>query len=95
MNNKSILLRGLAVLCLLSSVLCLQTGCQSAAAFQKQFDALDRSGVTEVEITWKFSHTQLSTAEVDGKTVTTFEHNNAWAPKVRIVRTKPAPAEQK
>lgn len=63
-------------------------GCQSVASFSKQLDALDASGVTAVEITGKFSHTEYSRRVVDGKTVSTFEHTNAWVPKVRLVREK-------
>jgi len=66
------------------------SGCQSTASFSQKLAELEKLGVTEVEITGKFSHTKFTKATVDGKVVSIFDHNNTWIPRVRIVRETPA-----
>lgn len=67
----------------------LLTGC-STASFNQKLSDFDALGVSEVEIAGKFSHTRYLKTEAEGKVTSTLEHTNAWVPKVRIVRTRPA-----
>lgn len=86
--NKSnhITVRGLAVLCLLSSVLCISTGC-STTGLSAKLAEFDKLGITEAEITGKFTHTEYKVTEVEGVRSAELNHNNAWLTKVRLVRT--------
>jgi hypothetical protein len=87
MNTKSIIIRGLTVLCLLSSVFCF-TGCSTAGA--AKFAEFEKLGITEAEIAGKFSHTEYTVTEKDGVRRAELNHTNAWLPKVRLVRTTKA-----
>jgi hypothetical protein len=79
------LLTGLAAMTLAT------TACTSASFADKlnQFEAL---GVTEAQITGKFSNTEYRKVQQGENVVSILEHSNAWVPKVRIVRTRPVPA---
>lgn len=63
------------------------TGCSS---LPKKLEEFERLGLKEVEITGKFSHTSYQRHEADGVVTSTLEHTNAWIPKARIVRERPA-----
>lgn len=67
----------------------LLTGC-STASFNQKLSDFDALGVSEVEIAGKFSHTRYIKTQTGDKVTSTFEHTNAWVPKVRIVRERPA-----
>lgn len=61
------------------------SGCTSANLARKLSD-FEKLGVTEAEITGKFSHTGYKVEVKDGKRRAELEHSNAWLTKVRIVR---------
>ena len=65
-------------------------GCSvtGAASKFKEFEAL---GITEAEITGKFSSTSYRVETKDGQRTAELNHTNAWLPKVRLVRTSHAP----
>ena len=65
------------------------SGCQSATGFTQKLAELEKLGIKEVEVTGKFSHTKFTKVHVDGKVVTTLDHNNTWVPLVRVVREGP------
>lgn len=81
MKTKIILITAAAALLL--------TGC-STKGLVKKLNELEKLGVTEAEITGKFSHTEYVVIEKDGKRRAILDHSNAWVPKVRIVRETPA-----
>ncbi|MDP2226793.1 MAG: hypothetical protein Q8J78_04895 [Moraxellaceae bacterium] len=71
----------------------LAAGC-STKSYSEKLTALEQLGVTELEITGKFSHTEFRRTETaDGKTVSTLDHSNAWVPKVRVVRERATPTK--
>lgn len=76
----------LALFVLLMLVLILAcTGCSvsGAAAKLKEYEQL---GITEAEVTGKFSSTHYTVEIRDGQRVAEVDHSNAWLPKVRVVR---------
>lgn len=77
------LLRVSAIVCLLA----LLAGCSSVSSKFAEFEKL---GLTEAEITGKFSHTDYKVAEKDGTRRAELNHSNAWIPKARFVRETPA-----
>lgn len=71
---------------LAGAALCaLATGCSVTSA-AKKLQAYEQLGVTEVEVTGKFSSTHYTVEIVDGQRVAEVNHSNAWLPKVRVVR---------
>jgi hypothetical protein len=75
MKTKIIILAAIAAL--LSCA-----GCSSLSKL-KQFEAM---GITEAQITGKFSNTEYRVVTKDGKRRAEFDHSNAWMPKVHVVR---------
>lgn len=75
---------------LLAALVCLTLGCigcQSTAKLADKAAEFERLGITEAEITGKFSHTDYKVERSDdGRRKAVLEHSNAWLPKVRIVR---------
>ncbi len=65
------------------------TGCSVSGA-AKKLQAYEQLGVTEVEVTGKFSSTHYTVEVRDGERVAEVNHSNAWLPKVRLVRETPA-----
>lgn len=63
------------------------SGCTNLQTRMAEFEKL---GITEAQITGKFSNTSYSVEEKDGQRVATIDHSNAWMPKVRLVRKTPA-----
>jgi outer membrane lipoprotein-sorting protein len=62
-------------------------GCQSASSLAQKAAEFEQLGITEAEITGKFSHTEYKVERSeDGTRTATLDHSNAWLPKVRIVR---------
>lgn len=61
------------------------SGCvtQNAA---KKFSAFEALGITEAQITGKFSNTEYRVTREDGVRKAELEHSNAWLTKVRLVR---------
>lgn len=80
-----------APLGLLASCSLLLAGCASLPAKIDQFEKL---GITEAEITGKWSHTTYRVEERDGQRIATLEHSNAWTPRARLVRRTPAPKKK-
>lgn len=75
----------LCVSLLLAVLFC--TGCASVSSKFAEFEKL---GITEAEITGKFSHTDYKVEEKAGHRRAEINHSNAWLPKVRLVRETPA-----
>ena len=94
MNSKDHLhLRPLSALFAVIGCVCILglTGCvtQNAA---KKFAEFEKLGITEAQITGKFSNTEYRVVRGDGIRRAVFQHSNAWLPKVLIVReTKEEP----
>lgn len=73
---------------LLAGFALLSSGCYSQKV-AKRFEEFQKLGITEAEITGKFSHTKYNVEEKDGKRRAEFTHSNAWVPQVRFVRETP------
>jgi DNA-binding HxlR family transcriptional regulator len=74
---------------LLSVAVFALAGC-STTSLSKKLNEFEKLGITEAEITGKFSHTSYKVEEKDGTRRAVLDHSNAWVPKVRIVREKQA-----
>ena len=61
------------------------TGCVSQNMAAK-FAEFEKLGITEAEITGKFSHTEYLVKHENGVRRAEINHSNAWLPKVRLVR---------
>lgn len=82
---KRLLVLGLPV-----AALILTSGCMTSSGLAERAAEFERLGITEATIVGKFSATEYHvTREPDGTRRATFEHSNAWLPKVRIVRDAP------
>jgi hypothetical protein len=64
------------------------TGC-SSGRLAAQFAAFEKLGVSEAEVTGKFSSTTYKVTRESGVRKATFNHSNAWLPKVYFVRETP------
>ena len=68
---------------------CLLSGCVSVGKIQKLDASLKefaKLGIEEVVITGKFSHTQYTVRNENGKRTATLEHSNQWTPRIYLVR---------
>lgn len=61
------------------------SGCVTRNAAQK-FAEFEKLGITEAQITGKFSNTEYRVVRDGEKRRAVFSHSNAWIPKVLIVR---------
>ena len=75
--------RAALALCLASVSL---GGC---ASYSARIAELDRMGVVEFQAVGKFSSTTYKTRTEGGEIVSTFEHSNAWVPRVILIRKRP------
>lgn len=64
------------------------TGCVTASS-AKKFAEFERLGITEAQITGKFSNTEYVVTHNNGVRRAELNHSNAWLPKVRLVRETP------
>lgn len=71
------------------------TGCTTRGLADKLAE-FERLGITEAQITGKFSNTTYVVEKKDGTRTATLDHSNAWMPKIRLVRrtSEPAPAPE-
>lgn len=81
MKTKLILITAAATLLL--------SGCATQGLVDK-LNEFEKLGITEAEITGKFSHTEYHVTEKGGVRRAVLDHSNAWVPKVKIVRETPA-----
>lgn len=65
-------------------------GTQNLAA---QFTAFEKLGVTEAQVTGKFSSTNYKVTREYGTRTATFDHTNMWLPKVYFKRQTPLAPE--
>lgn len=61
------------------------SGCATSNA-AKKFAEFERLGITEAQITGKFSNTEYRVVRSDGVRRAVFQHSNAWLPKILIIR---------
>lgn len=87
MKNRSTIHRLITGLCLSVALL----GAGGCASYTDKLQRFDELGIVQAQITGKFSNTTYTREEKDGVITSTLDHNNAWVPKVRIVRQRPAP----
>lgn len=80
MKTNNLLLCVLSVLCV-----SLLTGCGTSNLAAK-FAEFEKLGITEAQITGKFSSTTYTVEKKDGTRTATFDHTNAWLPKVKFIR---------
>jgi hypothetical protein len=64
------------------------TGCTSGR-LAEQFAAFEKLGVTKAQVTGKFSSTTYLVTREAGVRKATFDHTNAWMPKVYFERETP------
>jgi hypothetical protein len=80
MKNKLIILAGI-------SLAMLTQGCfVTSSGVAKEIEKLEALGVTKIEITGKFSHTDYNVTKEDGKRKAVFIHSNSWLSHVEVVR---------
>ena len=61
------------------------SGCVTTSA-AKKFAAFEALGVTEAQITGKFSNTEYRVVKEGGKRKAVLQHSNPWVVKLLIVR---------
>lgn len=60
------------------------SGC-ATSTISRQMREFERLGVTEAEVTGKFSSTTYTAeADADGNTVITLNHSNVWIPRIHV-----------
>lgn len=70
---------------ILAAIALLSSGCVTRNAALK-FAEFEKLGITEAQITGKFSNTEYRVVRDGTKRRAVFSHSNAWTPKILIIR---------
>lgn len=80
----------LLVSLMLSFLATLFTGCTTRGLADKLAE-FEKLGITEAQITGKFSNTTYTVEKKNGTRTAVLDHSNAWMPKIKLVRETALP----